>query len=97
MPDLFFYRNQYEIEKDEEERHTKEDEQWVVQGKPESQNSAHAHEPDDCDNQLKTNGGSMEIGLHHILQNIPSSDWAAESAEQTTASIENWGGPVHWN
>lgn len=93
MPDLFFYRDPEEIEKEEDARREALLEQANLAA---AQKAQQAPKPDD------DWGG--EFKADPIVNEdwsapapIKSSDWAAEATAQPAASTEQWGGSTDWN
>jgi len=95
MPDLFFYRDPDEVEKEEEQR--REALAAAAQANLAAQNAAQAPKPDDNWDNVEFKADPVVNEDWSAPQPIRSSDWAAESTAQMGASTEQWGGSTDWN
>jgi len=93
MPDLFFYRDPEELEKEEDQRR----EALLEQANVAAQKALQASKPDDdWGGEFKADPVVADQGVDWSTpQQIQSSDWAAESTAQT--NTEQWGGSSDWN
>lgn len=93
MPDLFFYRDPEELEKEEDQRR----EALLEQANVAAQKALQATKPDDdWGGEFKADPVVADQDVDWSTpQQIQSSDWAAESTAQT--NTEQWGGSSDWN
>jgi len=93
MPDLFFYRDPEELEKEEDQRR----EALLEQANVAAQKALQASKPDDdWGGEFKADPVVADPAVDWSTpQQIQSSDWAAESTAQT--NTEQWGGSSDWN
>merc|ERR1712020_649040 len=92
MPDLFFYRDPDEIEKEEEQRR----EALAAQANQAAQNAIQAPKPDDdWGGEFKAPEPVATDDWSAPAQ-IQSTDWAAESTK-LAQDQNNWGGSADWN